>query len=175
MGEARARADTIIDRVGAPGAGSKLQKAVNIALRAAQVESKYHSYTYSQAGGARTNYGRGPISGKQITFDCSGFVDAVYRKAGLPDPSGNTGFTGTVESPVHAGQLLDPGRLQKVSARQARPGDIVLFPDHVTIYVGNGKVVSMGQTGDPIVTSVASEAAYNGRGLTGFYHIKGAR
>jgi cell wall-associated NlpC family hydrolase len=159
---------------GVPAGGGSLSKAVSIALRAVQVENQYHSYTYSQAQGERTNFGRGPIAGKSITFDCSGFVDAVYRAAGLPDPSGNTGFTGTVESPTNAGQLLDPSHLKKVSADQARPGDIVLFPDHVTIYAGNGNVVSMGQTGDPQLVPISVEASYNNRGLTGYYHIIGA-
>ncbi|WIK63800.1 C40 family peptidase [Gleimia hominis] len=60
-------------------------------------------------------------------FDCSGLVKYVFAQLGynLPHSSGGIGQMGT-----------------KVSAAEAKPGDIVYYPyGHVAIYAGNGMVV----------------------------------
>ena len=60
-------------------------------------------------------------------FDCSGFTQYVYARAGIPIPrtSGAQGAAGTF-----------------VSASEARPGDLVWHAyGHVGIYAGNGMVV----------------------------------
>lgn len=59
-------------------------------------------------------------------FDCSGFTQYVFRKAGvsLPRTSAEQGRVGT-----------------KVSRSELRAGDLVYFPGHIGIYVGNGQFI----------------------------------
>lgn len=59
-------------------------------------------------------------------FDCSGFTQYVFRKAGvsLPRTSAAQGKVGT-----------------KVSRSELRAGDLVMFPGHVGIYIGSGKFI----------------------------------
>src|SRR5206468_7231238 len=100
-----------------------MAKAVNIALQAVRKEQSSHCYDYTQSYGARTNYGRNPLqrgSSGRITFDCSGFVGAVYKAAGLPAPY-TVGYGGT------SFDVAGCKNMQKVSASQAKPGDVVVF------------------------------------------------
>ena len=81
-------------------------------------------------------------------MDCSTFVTLCYRDAGWPDPNGlrydGYGYTGT---------LADHG--VRVHLSQMAASDLVFYsdPDHVTIAVGDGRVVSMGQPGEPVERS----------------------
>lgn len=65
-------------------------------------------------------------------IDCSGLVQQIYRQLGISVP--RTTY-----------EQAKNGR--RVSAAEARPGDLVFYragsqgPEHVGIYVGNGKVV----------------------------------
>jgi cell wall-associated NlpC family hydrolase len=78
--------------------------------------------------------------------DCSSFVTWCYFAAGAPDPNGlgynGFGYTGTQ---IAHGQ--EKGR--------PRPGDLVFYGpsrsaiNHVTLYVGNGRVISHGQETGP--------------------------
>ncbi|MDD4376566.1 MAG: NlpC/P60 family protein [Eubacteriales bacterium] len=58
--------------------------------------------------------------------DCSGFVLAVYDKFGVDLPHSAT-----------AQRYYGKG----VSYSKAMPGDIVIYPGHAAIYIGNGKIV----------------------------------
>jgi cell wall-associated NlpC family hydrolase len=148
----------------------KLDKAVQIAKSAVALEARTGAYDYTESYGARTNYGHGPTSRNgsgRISFDCSGFVGAVYKKAGLPSPY-TVGYEGT------SFDVAGCKNMQKVSERNAKPGDVVVFPDHIALYLGHGRCISMGQQGDPKEVTVAEEAAYKNRGIQGFYHPKGA-
>lgn len=143
-----------------------LAKVAQIAEAAATLEGQRHCYTYTQGPG-RTNEGNSPTSAP-YTFDCSGFCESCYKAAGLDDPAGNTDYAGNSD------EIAASSSVTKISAAQAVPGDLVVFPDHVVIYIGNGNCVSMGDQGEPKIESVATEAAYNNRGIIGYYHLKGA-
>lgn len=64
-------------------------------------------------------------------WDCSGYVQYVYGKAGvsLPRTSGAQKAAGTV-----------------VSASEARPGDLVWHPGHIGIYAGDGMMYDAGSS-----------------------------
>jgi cell wall-associated NlpC family hydrolase len=64
-------------------------------------------------------------------FDCSGFVDAVYRSVGI-------------ELPRVSQDIYQLG--SSVPLSQAQPGDLIFFKkgnriNHVGIYSGNGKMI----------------------------------
>lgn len=62
-------------------------------------------------------------------WDCSGLTRAAYRKAGirLPRQSG-----------------AQRARAYRIPRSQARPGDLVVGPGHVGIYMGRGMMVDAG-------------------------------
>ncbi|WP_230977330.1 C40 family peptidase [Georgenia yuyongxinii] len=68
-------------------------------------------------------------------FDCSGFTQYVFAQFGinLPRTSSAQATVGT-----------------KVSAADARPGDLVTWPGHVGIYTGNGNNIAARQPGTPL-------------------------
>jgi cell wall-associated NlpC family hydrolase len=59
-------------------------------------------------------------------LDCSGLVQAVHRRFGLLLPH-------------RADQQETAGR--EVSLRQAQPGDLLCYGDHIAIWVGEGRIV----------------------------------
>jgi hypothetical protein len=79
-----------------------------------------------------------PIKGE---FDCSGLVQYAYRQAGFALPR-------TADQQYHA--------TQRISAKDAQPGDLVYFLDdsghayHTGIYMGNGKFLEAPTTGQQV-------------------------
>jgi cell wall-associated NlpC family hydrolase len=71
-------------------------------------------------------------------FDCSGFTQYVFAQLGisLPRSSAAQRYAGTV-----------------VSADQAQPGDLIWWPGHVGIYMGNGQHIAARQPGTPLKIS----------------------
>lgn len=76
--------------------------------------------------------------------DCSGFTQSVYKQFGysLPRNSTSQRTVGT-----------------QVSYAEAQPGDIICYPGHVAIYIGNGKIVhaSSAKTGIKISNALYRE------------------
>ena len=78
-------------------------------------------------------------------YDCSGFVQAAYRSAG-------------VELPRTSQQQAQYGRT--VSYAELQPGDLVFYGDggpassyHAAIYIGDGKVIHAPQAGESVKIS----------------------
>jgi hypothetical protein len=80
--------------------------------------------------------------------DCSSFVTWCYFAAGAPDPNGR-GFDGQ----GYTGTMIGHGK----ETRNPRPGDLVFYGhshndiNHVTLFVGNGQVISHGQESGPML------------------------
>jgi len=92
-------------------------------------------------------------------FDCSGFVQAMYRLVGVTLPR-------TAADQFHCGQAIDKNLLQ--------PGDLVFFSyrnrriGHVGIYVGDDDFLHAPRTGTSISISSLTESYYSS-------HFQGAR
>jgi cell wall-associated NlpC family hydrolase len=69
-------------------------------------------------------------------IDCSGLVQAVHRRFGLLLPH-------------NAEQQETAGR--EVSLRQAQPGDLVCYGDHIAIWVGEGRIVHASKEAGKVV------------------------
>jgi cell wall-associated NlpC family hydrolase len=92
--------------------------------------------------------------------DCSAFVTWLFWSAFGKGPdfingqNWNAGYTGTMGN--HGVPVL---------LANARPGDLVLYGnppyDHVTLYVGNNKVVSFGQNGPALLVPVNYRGDYH--------------
>ena len=82
--------------------------------------------TARNAIGTRYVYGgTSPSSG----FDCSGFVQWVYAQHGINLPR-----TASAQASFAT----------RISASEARPGDLVYYPGHIGIYAGNGRIIDAG-------------------------------
>lgn len=75
--------------------------------------------------------GTSPVTG----WDCSGFVQYVYKHFGINLPRGG-------DSQAYTGR--------QISASEAEPGDLVWWPgQHVAIYAGNGRIYAAHTYGIP--------------------------
>ncbi|GIQ69235.1 NlpC/P60 family protein [Xylanibacillus composti] len=76
-----------------------------------------------------TPYKFGARSGVTYQFDCSSFVQYIFKANGISLPR-------TSRSQAHSGYWVARGNLQ--------PGDLVFFKvpvSHVAVYIGNGKIL----------------------------------
>ncbi|MEU7909191.1 NlpC/P60 family protein [Actinoplanes sp. NPDC049118] len=81
-------------------------------------------YARSQLGKNYRRGGDGPNS-----FDCSGFTKRAYARVGLRLPHSSGG---------------QAARARSISRKAARPGDLVVGPGHVGIYMGGGMMIDAG-------------------------------
>lgn len=81
---------------------------------------QYVGYPYKYGGNSLTN-----------GSDCSGFVNLVFKNFGITVPRQSYAFK-SVGQPVAFANL--------------KAGDIVVYPGHVAIYIGNGKIVEAQST-----------------------------
>ena len=116
------------------------------ALRREIVAAAWSAYE-RRMGIAYSQYRPMPKSlGAARAMDCSTFTTLAYKDAGAPDPNGRGydgyGFTGTLWV-----------RGTSVSVADANKADMVFYgyhpsipgaPGHVALYVGNGRVLSLG-------------------------------
>lgn len=134
--------------------------AAEMAEKSLAEKSKYE-YVY---GGGRQP-GADLFGPAPRTMDCSSWTTLCYKAAKLPDPSGlNYNPIGTTETLIN--------NATKVSTPER--GDLCLFgvighTTHVTIYVGGGEAISMGQPGDPEKGPAATTGP---SGFLGYYRPK---
>lgn len=111
------------------GVAPSAHKAIDWAL--AKVEQGNLHYVWG---------GEGPTG-----YDCSGFLQAAWRAAGVEIPRDTYG--------------MDAG-LPHVSQSDMRPGDLILWnfggrsPDHVTMYLGDGRMVEMSGSRGNVIGNV---------------------
>jgi spore coat assembly protein SafA len=88
-----------------------------------------------KGGGAVDIHGkyRGPYAAGTQLFDCSGFVVACWKHAGVNLLAHNLGSSSQM--------CDDTSFLQTISAGSLRPGDIIAWHGHVGMYYGNGQVI----------------------------------
>ena len=76
--------------------------------------------------------------------DCSGLVICAFKRANLPDPSGN-GYDGSGNTT----SLRAHGK--RIAVVSIQRNDLAHYdnPQHVALYVGDAEVISFGHPGDP--------------------------
>lgn len=101
---------------------------------------------YSQLPAARAPYYRHTRPPDMwYSADCSGFALWCLWGAGVP-----TSACGPYDG--WTGSMQEHGRV--VSLRDAKPGDMVFYHNHVAVYVGNNRIVSHGHEGGPFLVNV---------------------
>ena len=89
------------------------------------------AYARAQVGKRYVSGGDGPYS-----FDCSGLTKRAYARAGLRLPHSSGG---------------QAAKARSVSLSRARPGDLVVGPGHVGVYMGDGMMIDAGNSGTGVV------------------------
>lgn len=87
--------------------------------------------------------------------DCSTFATKAYKFGGAPDPNGlgydGAGNTSTLRAHGHI-----------VTVADAKPGDLPQYqgPDHTNVYVGGGRVISLGSSIGPLLQDIGYRPLY---------------
>lgn len=107
------------------------QRSFRVLVRKSESD-KVLAIAKKQVGVKYRSGGTSPRAG----FDCSGFTQYVYKKAGVKK------LPRTSSAQKSAGK--------RVSRAKAQPGDLVWSPGHVAIYAGNGKIIDAPRPGKKI-------------------------
>lgn len=117
---------------------------------------KVAEWAAAQLGAAKSYlYGGVPGIGTGTHTDCSGFVLAVYRRAGIDLPrTSQEQFAAAKRHPDRAG---------------LKPGDLLFFNyegphSHVGIYIGGDRMIADQHTGSGIVRAAVDWAHFDGAG-----------
>lgn len=102
---------------------------------------KYVGYPYVHGGSSLTK-----------GTDCSGFTSLIYAKFGykLPRYSGDQRYVG-----------------RGITLAEAKPGDIICYPGHVAIYLGNNRIVHASTPKNGIITG----SVYTGKRIVAVRRI----
>lgn len=146
-------------QISSPATGNGVAQAARLALADQQAQNCY-VYSESLAAGrngydVRSNGGTlfGPAP---RTMDCSAFATLCYNAAGLDDPS-HLGYA----TPNLGNTASIIAHCAQIPLGKQQPGDLCFYGPstsntlHVTVFVGNGEVISMGAQGDPTILGAA--------------------
>lgn len=111
-----------------PTSSSSSNKTVNKAIKIVKEIAADDSNIYVSGGCGNHRY------------DCSGFVVACYRMAGVGLPSDHSISTRNMNALCRAGFRKIEG-INFATQSGMQPGDILVSPGHATMYLGNGRVV----------------------------------
>ncbi|WP_433372217.1 C40 family peptidase [Actinoplanes sp. CA-142083] len=111
----RARVARIVTRRATP----RVQRVMRLGNMTAVI-----AYARSQVGKSYVSGGEGPGG-----FDCSGFTKSAYARIGIRLPHSSS---------------AQAARARRISRSAARPGDLVVGPGHVGIYMGRGMMIDAG-------------------------------
>lgn len=75
-------------------------------------------------------------------FDCSGLMYYIFRQNGISVP--------------HSSSAIAGGGSSVGGLSQAQPGDIICYPGHVGVYIGNGQIIHAPTSGDVVKVSSAN-------------------
>ena len=124
-----------VDSAAATGGAATAAPASANGSSVASLAMQYVGYSYVYAA-----------ADPSVGFDCSGLVSYVYAQMGISVPHSSSAIysAGTV-----------------VSASEAQAGDVIWWPGHVAIYMGNGMMVDAVSPGSGVqYHSVYSGATY---------------
>ena len=99
--------------------------------------------------------------------DCSGFCNMVIgRDLGLPIPGyGPNEYSGSTHGPTTLSYLSWSG-VTTIQQSQLQPGDLVVWPSHMGIWIGNSQMISALDTTDGVKVTSLADGSPTGEPLT---------
>lgn len=127
--------------------------------------AKFHGAQYQIDTGIITS-AKGSEKGKEVAMYAIQFLGNPYVHAGRSLITGTdcSGFTSLVYA--HFGIKISPGvayqRTQgrSVTYEDAEPGDVIFYPGHAALYLGNGKIIHASSSATGIKISNANYRSY---------------